>query len=157
MPVDVSPLAHIEVVVRDADLAADVLARVFGATRVQEDLVAFLNESFQGLVKVVHVELGQVVLQFVEPLSEDILWAEHLRTRGPGVHNLTFGVASIQEAASLLAQEGAPTLLTFGLDWAKLAGPDAVRENAPPVHIIGSEEIIGFRLELNESPPKPSS
>lgn len=138
--------------VRDADASAGFLARVFGAERGQEDLVEFLNESFQGFVKVVHVELGQVVLQFVELLSEDGLWAEHLRTRGPGVHNLTFGVDDVQKVAAIMAREGVPTLMTFDLDWAKLLEPNTIREDVPPVHIIGSEEILGFRLELNESP-----
>ena len=152
MTVEISPLAHIEAVVRDADAAAEFLIKVFGVQRVQADLVEFLNESFSEQFKIVHVELGQIVLQFVEPLSEESLWAEHLREKGPGIHNLTFGVDDVQKAAAIMAQEGAPTLMTFDLDWAKLLEPSTIREDVPPVHIIGSEEILGFRLELNESP-----
>jgi len=153
MPVNVSPLVHIEIVVRDAEAAADFLGRVFGAKRTEEDLVSLLNETALGLLKVEHVQLGNIVLQFIEPLSEgNDVWAEHLRKKGPGVHNLTFQVDNVMDTAAVLAKEGAPTLFTFPLDWAKLFGANKVREDAAPVHMVGSEEIVGFRLELFESP-----
>jgi catechol 2,3-dioxygenase-like lactoylglutathione lyase family enzyme len=153
MPVNVSPLVHIEIVVRDADAAADFLDRVFGAKRTEEDLVKLLNETALGLLKVAHVQLGNVVLQFIEPLSEgNDVWAEHLRKKGPGVHNLTFQVDNVRETAEVLAREGAPTLFTFALDWGRLFGANKVREDAAPVYMVGSEEIVGFRLELFESP-----
>jgi len=153
MPVNVSPLVHIEIVVRDADAAADFLERVFGANRIEEDLVRLLNETSLGLLKIEHVQLGNVVLQFIEPLSDGgDVWAEHLRKKGPGVHNITFQVDDVVETAEVLAREGAPTLFTFPLDWEKLFGADKVRQNVAPVHMVGSEEIVGFRLELFESP-----
>jgi catechol 2,3-dioxygenase-like lactoylglutathione lyase family enzyme len=148
-------MVHIEIVVRDADAAADFLGRVFGARRTEPEMVRLLNETAAGLLKVEHVEMGGVVLQFIEPLTDgDDVWAEHLRKKGPGVHNLTFIVDDMQGAADALAREGAPTLFTFDLDWTKLSGPELVRENVPPVHMVGSEEIVGFRLELSESPLK---
>jgi catechol 2,3-dioxygenase-like lactoylglutathione lyase family enzyme len=153
MPVNVSPLVHIEIVVRDASAAADFLERVFGANRIEEDLVRLLNETSLGLLKIEHVQLGNVVLQFIEPLSDGgDVWAEHLRKKGPGVHNITFQVDDVVETAEVLAREGAPTLFTFPLDWEKLFGADKVRQNVAPVHMVGSEEIVGFRLELFESP-----
>jgi catechol 2,3-dioxygenase-like lactoylglutathione lyase family enzyme len=155
MPANVSPLVHIEIVVRDVNVAAAFLEKVFGAQRTEQDIVRFLNEISLGLTKVEHVQLGNVVLQFIEPLPEGgDVWAEHLRKKGPGVHNLTFQVDNVLETASTLAREGAPTLFTLPLDWVKLLGPDNVRENVPPVHMVGSEEIVGFRLELYENPSK---
>ena len=89
MAVQVSPLVHIEVAVRDAEEAAAFLKRVFGAERTQVEFAEFLSSPF---AKVVHVELGQVVIQFIEPLVDQGLWAEALREKGPVVHNLTFVV-----------------------------------------------------------------
>lgn len=153
MPVNVSPMVHIEIVVRDANAAANFLEKVFGAKRVQEDLVRLLNETSLGLLKVEHVQLGDVVLQFVEPLPDGgDVWAEHLRRKGPGVHNLTFQVDNVMETAEVLGKEGAPTLFTFPLNWGKIFGASKVREDAAPVYMIGSEEIVGFRLELFQSP-----
>lgn len=155
MPVDVSPLVHIEIVVRDIAAAVGFLEKVFGAKRTEPELVRFLNETAAGLLKIEHVELGSVVLQFIEPMPDgQDAWAEHLRKKGPGVHNLTFQVGDLTRAAAALAEAGAPTLFTMDLEWAKLHGPELVRENVPPVHMIGSEEIVGFRLELAEDPVK---
>jgi len=155
MPVNVSPLVHIEIVVRDVNVAVAFLERVFGAERTEKDIVSFLNETAAGFFKIEHVQLGNIVLQFVEPLPEGgDVWAEHLRKKGPGVHNLTFQVDNVLETSEILAKEGAPTLFTLPLNWEKLVGPDNVRENVPPVYMVGSEEIVGFRLELYEDPLK---
>jgi catechol 2,3-dioxygenase-like lactoylglutathione lyase family enzyme len=155
MPIDVSPLVHIEIVVRDINAAVDFLEKVFGAKRTEPELVRFLNETAAGLVKVEHVALSNVVLQFIEPMADgQDAWAEHLRKKGPGVHNLTFRVGDLNQAAAALAEAGAPTLFTIDLEWAKLLGPELARENVPPVHMVASEEIVGFRLELTESPMK---
>jgi catechol 2,3-dioxygenase-like lactoylglutathione lyase family enzyme len=151
MTINVSRLFHIEIVVRDADAAADFLERVFGAKRVQEDFASFLSGSFN---KVVHVELGQTVLQFIEPLVDYGLWAEHLQKKGPGVHNLTFIVDDVEAAAAALEKEGAPTLLKFNLDWSKLEPAENLKDAWPPVYMIGGEETVGFRFELGESPTK---
>jgi catechol 2,3-dioxygenase-like lactoylglutathione lyase family enzyme len=155
MPVEVSPLVHIEIVVRDINAAVDFLEKVFGAKRTEPELVRFLNETAAGLLKVEHVELGNVVLQFIEPMADgQDVWAEHLRKKGPGVHNLTFQVGDLNQAAAALAEAGAPTLFTMDLEWGRFMEPELVRENVPPVHMIGSEEIVGFRLELTENPMK---
>lgn len=155
MPVNVSPLIHIEIAVRDVNVAVAFLERVFGAKRTQQERVRLINEAALGVLKVEHVQLGNVVLQFVEPLVDiGDVYSEHLRKKGPGVHNLTFQVDNVVETATLLAKEGAPTLFTVPLNWEKLLGTDKVRENVPPVYMVGSEEIVGFRLELYENPAK---
>lgn len=155
MPVNVSPLVHIEIVVRDINAAVVFLKRVFGVKKTEPEIVKFLNETALGLLKVEHVQLGNVVLQFIEPSpAGGDVWAEHLRRKGPGVHNLTFQVDNIAKTSKILAKQGAPTLFTMPLNWEKLVGPDNVRENVPPAYMVGSEEIVGFRLELYENPFK---
>jgi catechol 2,3-dioxygenase-like lactoylglutathione lyase family enzyme len=151
MAVSVSPLAHIEIVVRDAEKAAAFLSRVFGAQKTQEAFANFLSSPF---AKVIHVELGNVVLQFIEPIVQQGLWADHLREKGAGVHNLTFLVDDLPAAVRALDKEGARVLLEMPFDWPGLFGPENVRPDVPPVTMIGSEEMVGFRLELAESPVK---
>lgn len=153
MTVKVSPLVHIEIVVRDAEEAYRFLKKVFGAEKTQ---IEFANMLDGPANHVVHVELGGVILQFIEPRVSGTLWSEHLEKKGPGVHNLTFTVDNMAEAVDALEAEGAPVLLKFPLDWSRLqellpAGV-TVRPDTAPVHMIGSEEKIGFRLELGESP-----
>ena len=153
MPVKLSPLVHIEIVVRDADEAYQFLNRVFGVQKTQLEFANFLDGP---VAHVVHVELGGVVLQFIEPRVEGTLWSNFLKEKGSGVHNLTFIVEDIDEAVKALESEGVPVLLRFPLDWAQLAKffPPGVtlRPDVPPVHMTGGEEKVGFRFELSESP-----
>ncbi len=153
MPVKVSPLVHIEIVVPDAEEAYRFLNKVFGAQKTQLEFANFLDGP---TAHVVHVELGGVVLQFIEPREEGTIFYDFLKEKGAGVHNLTFLVDDINEAVKALESEGAPVLLKFPLDWAQMAEffPPGVtiRPDTPPVHMIGGEEKVGFRFELSESP-----
>ena len=146
--VDVSPLVHIEIVVRSAEKAYEFLNRVFGAEKTEIEVANFLS-SF-GVAKVMHVKLGDVVLQFIEPLTDASPWADHLNEKGPGVHNLTFSVKNMKEAIEALEKEGAKTLFEMPFDWGELFGSKNVRPDVAPVAMIGSEDILGFRLELSE-------
>ena len=92
-------LIHIEISVPDAERAYQILHNVFGAEKVQEEFASFLDGEN---VKVIHVGLGDVVLQFIEPLAEGSSWDTQLKTKGAGVHNLTFGVESAEETANKL-------------------------------------------------------
>lgn len=152
--IEVSPLVHIEIVVPDAEEAYQFLHRLFGAKKVEEDLAE--NLSSIGIVKCVHVQLGNVILQFIEPIVKEFktLWSEFLEEKGPGVHNLTFRVKNVKEAAKAFKQEGIPTLLKFRVNWSKIINPDDLREKIPHVHMIGGEDIVGFRFELSENPYK---
>jgi catechol 2,3-dioxygenase-like lactoylglutathione lyase family enzyme len=149
MPVHVSPLVHIEMAVHDAEAAYRFLHNVFGAQKVEEEFASFLDGPY---AQVIHVGLGDVVLQFIQPRVEEGSWYEQLKRSGPGVHNLTFVVDDIRKAVQALEGQGAPVLFSFPLDWAKLVGPDNVKPDAQPVHMVGSMEKVGFHLELAESP-----
>jgi len=152
--IELSPLVHIEIVVPDAIKAYEFLNRVFGAERVEKEFSDVLSST--GVVKVVHVKLGNVILQFIEPSSEKLqtLWSEHLEKKGPGVHNLTFIVKDVRAAARAFKQEGVKTLIKFPVAWDQFIDPEDLLEKTPPVHMIGGEEIVGFRFELAESPYK---
>ncbi len=99
MVIEVSPLIHIEIVVQDAEKAYKLLNRIFGAQKVEEDIANYLSHS--PAVKVIHVQLGNVILQFIEPLTEGTLWYDHLKEKGPGVHNLNCYVKDVKEVAKV--------------------------------------------------------
>ena len=153
MPVRVSPLVHIEIVVRDAEEAYRFLNKVFGSEKTQIEFANFLDGPVN---HVVHVELGGVILQFIEPRMEGTSWSEFLKEKGPGVHNLTFTVENIDATVKALEKEGASVLFSFPLDWSQMAEflpPDtSLKPDMPPVYMIGAEEKVGFKLELAESP-----
>ena len=154
MVIEVSPLVHIEVVVPDAEKAYQFLHNIFGAQKVEQDLTE--NLSSIGLVKAVHVQLGNLIIQFIEPTSSEIetTWSKFLKEKGPGLHNITFRVNNVREAARAFKQEGVKTDFKFRVDWTKLLNPDDLREKLPQVFMIGGEDIVGFKFELSENPWK---
>ena len=151
MTIQLSPLLHIEMAVRDAQAAYEFLHAALGAEKVQEEFAGFLSGPN---AKVIHVGLGDVVLQFVEPLVQQGSWYEQIQTKGPGVHNLTYIVEDMKETVKVLAAEGVSPKFSFPLDWGRLVGPDNVKPDAPPVYMMDTMDKIGFHLELAESPVK---
>ena len=149
MYIKLSPLVHIEIVVKDAEAAYQFLHQSFGAEKIQEEFAAFLDSDF---ARIIHVGLGNVVLQFVQPILEQYSWYEQMKSKGPGVHNLTFIVEDIRKTVQALQQEEISTLIEFPLAWGDLIGKDNVRQDAKPVFMMETMNKLGFHLELTESP-----
>ena len=110
-------LMHIEITVPNAEEAYQILHNVFGVEKVQEEFAGFLDGETN---KAIHVGLGDVVLQFIEPVAEGSSWDTQLKTKGSGVHNLTFHVESAEDAVNELEKLGGiKPLFTFDLEWLK--------------------------------------
>jgi catechol 2,3-dioxygenase-like lactoylglutathione lyase family enzyme len=152
MAVKVSRLFHIEIVVPDAEASYQFLNRVFGAQKVEEDMASYLDD-LSPHARVIHVGLGGVVLQLVQPTSEFESWNTHLREKGSGVHNLTFLVDDPDSAVKTLETEGAPTIWSIELERDRIFGP-AAGSGPLPVHLVDSANKVGFKIELAESPGK---
>ena len=136
MTIKLSPLVHIEVTVPNAEEAYQLLHKVFGAKRVQEPFEKFLDGD---IVKVIHVGLGDVVLQYIEPLQEGTSWYKQLKTKGSGVHNLTFTVENIDETVKVLEKEGGILpLFSFDLEWKKMIPSQYLNPNAKTVYMMDS-------------------
>jgi catechol 2,3-dioxygenase-like lactoylglutathione lyase family enzyme len=151
MAAQISPLIHIEIVVHDAEKAYQFLHEAMGAEKVQEEFAAFLDGEG---AKVIHVGLGDVVLQFIQPLNQEGSWYEQLRDKGPGVHNLTFTAEDMNHVLGALEEEGIGPKFSFPLDWASLVGEENVKLNPHPVYMLDTMDKIGFHLEMTESPFK---
>ncbi|MFW9782996.1 MAG: VOC family protein [Candidatus Heimdallarchaeota archaeon] len=152
MTVNFIDLMHIEISVPDAEKAYQILHRVFGAEKVQEDFAGFLDSEN---IKVIHVGLGDVVLQFIEPQVEGSSWDIQLRTKGPGVHNLTFNVDSADEAAKEMEHLGdIKPLFTFDLEWSNMVPSQFLIPGVKKVYMMDSMEKLGFHLEFGANPFK---
>lgn len=145
----VSPMLHIELTVRDAEETYQLLRKIFGSEKVEEKFANFLDSPF---MHIIHVNLGNVVLQYCQPLQEQGSWYEQLRDKGPGVHNITFVVENMEETMKAIEAAGAQDLFAFPLDWAQLVDPKKLKPNIPPVHMVNTMEKIGFHLEIGERP-----
>jgi hypothetical protein len=103
-------------------------------------------------MRIMHVNLSNVVLQYCQPLVEQGSWYEQLKTKGPGVHNITFVVPDMNQTMQRIEAAGGKDLFTFPLDWGRLVGPENVKPDVPPVHMVSAMDIVGFHIELGEKP-----
>ena len=150
MTVKLSPLVNIGVIVPNAEEAYQLLFNLFGAQKVQEELTNFLNGD---LAKVIHVGLGDVILQFIEPIAKEGAWYNHLIKEGPGVYNLRFIVENIKEVIEEMEKQGGiDPLFTFDLEWEKLIASDFTNPNGKTIYTMDTMEKIGFHLCLSEKP-----
>jgi 4-hydroxyphenylpyruvate dioxygenase-like putative hemolysin len=148
MKIKVSPLVHIEIVVHDAEETYQLLNRVFGAEKVEEELSSYA-ETLSPFKRIIHVDLGGTVLQLIEP-AESGTWQKQLKEKGPGVHNITFKVDNIQDAIKSLQKEGCEPLWQTSLD--AILGSDPSKPAEPNTCMIDTMEKVGFRLELFQQP-----
>lgn len=140
------------VIVPNAEEAYQLLHNLFDALKIQGDLANLQNGDF---VKVIHVGVGDIVLQFIEPLAKEGIWYNHLQTKGPGIHHLSFNVENIKETIEIIEKEGEIVpLSTIDLDWEKIYPPDDINPNAKILYIFDTMEKIGFHLALSERPTK---
>ncbi|MFX1324866.1 MAG: VOC family protein [Promethearchaeota archaeon] len=146
---DVSPLLHIELVTPDIEKTYQFLHKVFGSEKVEVKFAEFLGSEF---AKVLHVNLSNVVLQYIQPLVEVETWYEQLKKSGAGVHNITFLVDNIEKTVEKFKTQGISSQISFPLEWENLVGKENFNPGARNVHIFNTMNKIGFHLELFERP-----
>ena len=117
---------HIGVVVRDIDKTLKYLSSTYTIDRSQ--IVGVFTPSNEELlagkdfcVKVATVEMGGIKLELLQPLNEESILAEFLRTKGEGLHHIAFSVSNFDEVTSKLRVQGIEILVggrVEGLRWA---------------------------------------
>lgn len=112
--VQLSPLAHVGVIVRDLEKSVALYESTFGIgpfRRVELKREGiFRGQPTTFSCKIALAELGPVNLELIEPLEGPSTWAEHLATKGEGLHHLGFAVANLEQARARLAEQGIPLL-----------------------------------------------
>ena len=88
---------HVALVVKDAEKTAEYLTTVFDigpwnfiewTPSKDEVTVGELSK-----VKAGFCDLGSTVLEILQPLEEKGVWYQFLKTKGEGLHHISFGVA----------------------------------------------------------------
>lgn len=149
MAAKVTRLFHIEIVVPDAEATYQFLHRIFGAQKVEEEMATYLD-GLAPDVRVIHVGIGGIVLQLVQPIREFESWYNQLKEKGPSVHNLTFLVDDLKNALKSFEKEGAPSIWSVDLEKHRVFGNQA--KGVLPVHMIDAVDKVGFRFEIAEMP-----
>jgi methylmalonyl-CoA/ethylmalonyl-CoA epimerase len=66
-------------------------------------------------MRTAHAKFGDIDWEIIEPLDERSIYAEHLRTRGEGLHHILFSVDDYEGARARLRERGYAELA--GGDW----------------------------------------
>jgi methylmalonyl-CoA epimerase len=88
-PPVVRRLAHIAIATRDADALASTLTAALGAERGEEELLD------GGALRILFLRVGPLVLELLEPRSQDHTVARFLDRRGPGLHHVSLEVEDV--------------------------------------------------------------
>jgi methylmalonyl-CoA/ethylmalonyl-CoA epimerase len=95
-----SELDHIAIVVPDADDALKLWRDKFGFQELFREKVN--NDS----TLLLHVDLGNIHLQFVQPLTSDHPLWKWLEQHGPGLHHICLAVEEVEKTGKELADLG---------------------------------------------------
>jgi catechol 2,3-dioxygenase-like lactoylglutathione lyase family enzyme len=140
------------VIVPNAEDAYQLLHTLFDAQKIQENIADLLSGI---AAKVIHVGVGDIVLQYIAPLTKEGIWYNHMANKGPGIHHLTYYVENIEETLDILEKVGGVTpLSTINIDLEKLYPSEYVNETAKTIYIMDTLGKIGFHLAFSEYPTK---
>jgi methylmalonyl-CoA/ethylmalonyl-CoA epimerase len=87
-------LDHIAIVVRDTDQALSFYRDTLGLP------VVLSEEIPTGNVRLTHLDMGNVHLQLVQPLTDDHPLQDHLDRYGEGLHHLCFQTSDVVQTLS---------------------------------------------------------
>lgn len=109
---------QIAIVVRDIEAASRHWSDVLGmpvpeirTTRPGHEVkMIYRGKPSEGQVKLTFFNLGQVVLELLQPVGEGTSWKEILDKKGEGVHHLGFQVVDPDKTTQALEKEGYPVI-----------------------------------------------
>ncbi len=100
----VKKINHIAIAVEHIDAASRFFADVLGlAVSDQEDVPAQKT-------RVAFVQLGEVRIEFVQPMSEDSPVAKYIAKRGQGIHHICYETDDIEGTLGVLKEKDVPLI-----------------------------------------------
>jgi methylmalonyl-CoA/ethylmalonyl-CoA epimerase len=91
---------HIAIVVKDADEALKTYSAMFGFEVVKK------MDGPGGEFKAVLVRVGDITLEFLQPLKPDSAFARFLKERKGGLHHISFATDDIVKEVKTLKKQG---------------------------------------------------
>lgn len=112
----------------------------------REVKVVYRGQPSDGRAKLAFIRLGQVVLEFIEPVGENTSWREFLDKHGEGVQHLGFQVLELDRTLETLQKLGIKELHRGRYD----------QDNGSYVY-LDSQDALGVTIELlhSDAPRKP--
>jgi methylmalonyl-CoA/ethylmalonyl-CoA epimerase len=111
-------VVQVALVVRDIEASSKLWAELLGmpvpeirTTRPGHEVKEiYRGKPSEGQVKLTFFNLGQVVIELLQPISEGTSWKEFLDKKGEGVQHLGFQVQDPDKTSRELEKEGYPII-----------------------------------------------
>ena len=104
------PLNHIGVVVKDIDEVGRSLARVFGLGFEQDFEYAVTEDALLTgepfTLRIAAAKIGGATYEFLQPVAGKSIWADFLESNGEGTHHVAFTVADWAADVARLREGG---------------------------------------------------
>ncbi len=112
----------------------------------REVKLIYRGQPSDGQAKLAFLRMGQVVLEFIEPVGGNTSWREHLDKHGEGVQHIGFQVADLEKSLQTLRRLGFAELHRGRYD----------QDNGTYVY-LDSQAALGVTIELlhSDAPRKP--
>ena len=91
---------HIAIIVKDADEALKLYSEMFGFEVVER------VDGPRGEFKAVLVRVGDITIEFLQPLTSTGSYARFLEERGGGLHHVSFATNNIEKELKALKAQG---------------------------------------------------
>jgi catechol 2,3-dioxygenase-like lactoylglutathione lyase family enzyme len=111
-------VVQVAIVVRDIEASSKLWAELLGmpvpeisTTRPGHEVKEiYRGQPSEGQVKLTFFNLGQVVIELLQPISEGTSWKEFLDKKGEGVQHLGFQVEDPDKTSKALEKAGYPII-----------------------------------------------
>lgn len=146
-------IAHVGIVVKDAEAAARYYERVFGigpwdinVFDMSKNSKFFLvdGKPAQPVFKAAFGWSGDVAIEFVEVISGETAHTRFLKKHGEGMQHLCFSVDNADEVMKKLRAEGFDAVLDYEIDTVKDGQNVTIRE----IYLNSDQMIGGTTIQL---------
>lgn len=111
---DMGKLVQIGIIVRDVEKTAETYEMVLGMERTvtvhSEEMNTkawrYYGKPMNAVTKNIAFRLGNIELEFIQPISGESEWHDFLAKNGEGIHHVAFSVKNIEEKGKMLEKEG---------------------------------------------------
>jgi methylmalonyl-CoA/ethylmalonyl-CoA epimerase len=111
-------VAQIGVVVKNIEKSSRAYAEVLGVgvpeweltDPVERSHTQYLGQATKAQAKLAFFELGNIVIELIEPVGGPSTWQDFLVNKGEGVHHIAFEIKGMDDRVSELKTHGLPLI-----------------------------------------------
>ncbi len=111
-------VAQIGVVVKNIEKSSRAYAELLGVEvpkweltdPVEKSHTQYLGQPTKAQAKLAFFELGNIVIELIEPVGGPSTWQDFLKTKGEGVHHIAFEIKGMDARVSDLKAHGIPLI-----------------------------------------------